>query len=123
MLNTHNKIDALAVFATGNPYFLKAITEISEMVRGMEARLVKMTARQIYKAFTNAIQYHPLEADPCVNYRFKVEHKCISQELQVDKNIELARHFLQLGYIGGDIVCLERYNGGINRYIYTFYFD
>lgn len=123
MLNTDKKITALAVFATGNPDFLKAITEISETVRGMESRLVKMTARQIYRSFTNAIQRHPLEADPCVNYRFKVEHKCISQELPTDKNIELARHFLELGYIGGDIVCLERYNGGTLRYVYTFYFD
>ena len=120
MINTDNKITALATFATGNPDFLKAITEISETVRGMESRLVKMTARQIYKAFTNAIQ---LETDLIVNYRFKVKHKCISQELPTDVNINLARHFLQLGYIGGDIVCLERYNGGINRYIYTFYFD
>jgi len=123
MLNTHEKINALAVFATGNSNALKSISEISETVRGMEVRLVKMTARQIYRVFINAIQYHPLEADPGVNYRFKVDHKSISQELSPEKNVELARHFLELGYIGGDIVCLERYNAGIMRYVYTFYFD
>lgn len=124
MLHTDKKIDALAIFATGNPDFLKAITEISETVRGMESRLVKMTALQIDTAFDAATSNNSqLDEMRKSAIRFNFEYKTATHHLSADQTIQFARHFLELGYIGGDIVCSVRYNAGINRYIYTFYFD
>ena len=122
MLHTDKKITALAVFATGNPDFLKAITEISETVRGMEALLMKIVTATITKAFKNAI-YHSQPANAKRLHRHFYEIHVPVSEIPYNEVADLCQKFLQMGYNGSDIMATYRFNSGQNKYIYTFYFD
>jgi len=122
MLNTHNKITALATFATGNPDFLKAITEISETVRGMESLLMKIVTATITKAFKNAI-YHSQPANAKRLHRYFYEIRVPVSEIPYNEIACLCENFLQMGYNGSDIMATYRFSAGQDKYVYTFYFD
>jgi len=114
------KIEALGIFNIANTDFLNAVNDTKREVDEIDKLLIKLTA-QIVKGAHDLCGLS-ISRSKRESFRHYYSFRRKEAGMTGAETESIAWSLLRMGYDGGNIICVLRYNAGQNRYIYTFYF-